>query len=278
MKTYDKNIDYFNKLEPDFGKTEEQLWADIEQRTNSAPLSKRIRITRIRYSVAAAILLLIGLAVFMRFYTQNIATISGEHLSHTLPDGSVIELNAVTSISYHPYWWPFERNLDFSGEAFFKVNKGEEFTVISNEGQTTILGTSFNIFARETDYRVYCKSGRIKVASTRYDIEYELTAGELAVIDNPNKAGRKIKTEDKTHLSWTKGSMSFTDASLERVFEEIERQYNIEIESSKDIDELIFGAYFDKPENPEEVLDLICIQFNLEYKKTEENKYRFYMK
>ncbi len=273
MKKYDKNIDFFNNLEPDLKKTEQDLWKNIEKKTSKKTKTTIIRTNWFKYSVAAFIVVLIGITLFMRFYTENIFTQKGEHLSHTLPDSSVIELNAQTSIKYNPYWWRFNRELQFSGEAFFNVQKGEKFTVISNEGETTVLGTSFNIFARNTDYRVYCKTGKVKVTSTKHNIKYEITEGELAVIDNINKSGKKTTANEKDYLSWTKNKFSFTDTPLREVFDEIERQYNIKIKTSKSIDTLKFGAYFDKPQKTEQVLDIICIQYNLKFEKSKKNKY-----
>jgi len=62
----------------------------------------------------------------MRFYTQTITVPKGHHLVAQLPDGSTVDLNADTKLSYHPYWWRFARTVNFEGEGFFKVKKGKK--------------------------------------------------------------------------------------------------------------------------------------------------------
>lgn len=281
METYDKHIDFYKNLEPDLKKTEHDLWAKIEEETKHKSQIKIGWFNTLKYSFAATILLLLGITLVMRYYNRSVTTNKGEHIAHTLPDGSLIKLNAETSVAYHPYWWRFKREIHFVGEAFFEVENltgrkeaGKQFSVISSEGRTTVLGTSFNIFARNSDYLVYCKTGKVNVSSTKHDIEFEITAGEIAFIDNENKEGRKKEGRKRDYLSWTDNNLSFTDVSLRKVFDEIERQYDIEIESTVSIDALIFGAFFNKPQTPEQVLDLICIQFDLTFEKIKTREYK----
>ncbi|MEA3443448.1 MAG: FecR domain-containing protein [Bacteroidota bacterium] len=274
MDNYDKNINPFEKLEPDFLKSEKELWDKIEQETSNKTKIKKINLSWVKYVAAASVVLLISITLFMRFYTQTINTSKGEHLTQTLPDGSGIELNAETSVTYNPYWWRFKRELNFSGEAFFEVAKGKRFTVVSEQGTTTVLGTSFNVYARNAEYNVYCKTGKVKVASTKFDVKFKITKGELAVIDNQNKAGQKSVANENELLAWTQNKFNFTDAPLNKVFQEIERQYDIEIELQNNIDTLKFGGYFDIPDKPEQVIGLICVQFNLKLEKINSKTYK----
>jgi len=71
---------------------------------------------------------------------------------------------------------------------------------------------------------------------------------------------------------------SFTDASLAHVFQEIERQYNIEIEYDEELSQLKYGAYFKHPQHADLALDLVCIQFQLNFEETYSGHYRVFRK
>lgn len=273
MENYDKNIDSFNQLKPDFELSNNDLWAKIEGKTIAKSEPKTYKLNRTTLTMAASIIILLSIGLLMRFYTVDIQSLKGEQFSYELPDGSIIQLNAATSLSYHPYWWNFDRSIEFSGEAFFKVEKGKSFTVISEEAQTTVLGTSFNIFARENKYEVFCKTGKVRVESNKYDIKYLIRPGELAIIDNSKKSGSKRAIDERDFLAWTQNKFSFTDAPLSQVFAEYERQYNVDIQFDPKIAALKFGAYFEKPSNAEQALDLIAMQFHLTFEKTGNGKY-----
>ncbi len=268
MENNNNNINFYENHKPDFKKSEDDLWSEIESKISDEPKAKNPIINWYKYSAAASILLIVGFALSMRFYTINVVSNKGQHLTHILPDGSTIELNAETSLSYNPYWWRFNRELSFAGEGFFNVAKGKQFSVISDEGITTVLGTSFNIFARNLEYKVFCKTGKVKVKSSINDVEYKITANQIAIIDNLNKSGEMSEANANNVLSWKYNKFSFINEPLINVFEEIERQYNIEIEVPENIKTLKFGASFDKPKDIVQALNLVCIQFDLTFEKS----------
>ncbi|NPD47175.1 FecR family protein [Methanococcoides sp. SA1] len=276
MIEYDKNIDSFKNLENDFATSDDALWAKIDEKTILKKESKTIKLGWKSYGIAASIAILVGMTMFLKLYSIDIIASKGQHISHELPDGSMVQLNAASSIHYKPYWWNMEREVELSGEAFFEVEKGESFTVISEEGKTTVLGTSFNIFARDSEYQVYCKSGKVEVASNKYDIHYRIIAGELALIDNLAKSGMKKQMNARDYTSWIDHKFSFTNEPLTKVFQELERQYNIHIDYSEDLSALKYGAYFERPQHPDLALDLICIQFQLNFEETANGYYKVF--
>lgn len=275
MEEYDKNIDFFKNLETDFNQSNDELWDKIEQRIEQKNKIKTLNLSWLKYAVAASIILLVSVGAFMRFYTETVVSVAGEQISHSLPDGSKVELNAETEISYNPYWWSFKREIKLSGEAFFEVEKGKKFTVLSQEATTEVLGTSFNIYARHTDYHVFCKTGKVKVSSTKNDNHFLITANELAVIDNKSGKSKKIEANENDFLAWKSNMLNFKDEPLSKVFAELSRQYGIKITAeNKQILSQKFSGYFAKPQKPEQTLEIICIQFNLEFEKISEKKYK----
>ena len=67
----------------------------------------------------------------------------------------------------------------------------------------------------------------------------------------------------------------FTSTPIHRVFEEIEKQYGIEIEVSEELSHLYSGKFsMDVP--LENVLTLLCRPFNLRYDRITDKKYIVY--
>ena len=279
MKNDEKHIDFYKNLESPFNQSEDELWDKIAKRTIEKSKTKTLSLQWINYVAAAVILLFVGTGFFMKFYTQTIISKSGEHLSHILPDNSRIELNAQSSISYQPYWWKFDRKISLSGEAFFEVETGSNFKVISENGITEVLGTSFNIYTRNSDYKVFCKTGKIRVSSTKTDVKFIIEPNQLALIDNIGKKGKVTKASSKDFVSWKENKFNFVNEPIQNVFEELERQYNVQlIFNLKTNENSTFTAYFEKSDNIEQSLDLICNTFNFTFIKTGKNKYKVLQK
>lgn len=275
-----KEEDLLKNLKPSYIQSKEDVWEDLSQLLEAPFIaksqSKLINMMWFRAAVAVFILLL-STGIFLRTYSVTIKTGKGEHLSHQLPDGSVVELNAESSISYNPYWWWFSREMDFEGEAFFQVENGISFTVNSNNGKTEVLGTSFNIYSRNQNYRVFCKTGKVRVSDADNKIEMIIEPGEMAeIIANKGKI-EEINAENI--LAWKNNMFNFIAEPLPFVLEEIERQYNVRLETEiPNLSELFYSGYFTKSETLDSTLYLICHTFGLTFAKQNENNYKVFQK
>jgi ferric-dicitrate binding protein FerR (iron transport regulator) len=266
--------DFFRKLEVTYEKSREEAWDSIALRMAEKPAGKIVafRSRRLIYVAAAVIILMAGMVSLLRFYTTTVYCPSGQHLSYNLPDGSTTELNAETKLSYKPFWWRLSRELTLEGEAFFEVEKGKKFTVISKIGQTEVLGTSFNIYSRDNEYKVTCLTGKVKVisfASAEAVLSPEQTAqinsqGEIAI-------SREVKASD-SH-AWINDMFSFKSRPLALVLHEISRQYDVSITLKAPVDYLYTG-YFSKNRSLEETLTLVCTPFGLTFAKISEKEFK----
>ena len=264
--------DFLNKVEVGHNKTKEDVWNQLAMDVNDKPIVNRRLPMRSVYSIVATLLVLFSAFAFMKFYTLTIHSAKGEHIVYSLPDGSKVSLNAESTIKYQPYWWRFSRQIDFEGEAFFEVEKGNVFEVGSSAGKTSVLGTSFNIYSRNGAYNVDCMTGKVKVVSPE-KVEVVLTPSYSASIQTNgqiyvSKFSEKIKSSE-----WINNMFSFTSVPLVEVLNEVERQFNIEIETNISM-ELIYTGHFSANRNIEETLDLLCKPFGLEFEKISEQKYR----
>ena len=280
MENSDQPVDFYKNLESPLKQSEEELWDRIAARTvdRQEPKSaKLVRMANVWRVAAACLLLAAGLGVFLRFYTESVVSPNGKHISQLLPDGSRVEMNAATVLSYKPYWWAFSREVELKGEAYFEVAKGKRFQVKSVQGITQVLGTSFNIFARGHAYRVFCKTGKVKVLSTQSSVELTLDPGQLAVVDNQNKKGKIKSASASETMGWKTNKFTFTSEPLRQVLQEVERQYNVKIHLALDkSSHKLYSGYFNRSDAVEDVLKVICLSFELQYKEVRTDEYIIY--
>jgi transmembrane sensor len=264
---------FFEKAEIPYSRSKEDVWEMLEKSIESKTSKKTIFISqRVIFAVAASVLLVAGVFSFLRFFTQKISSPAGQHYTVNLPDGSTVELNAGSTVAYHPYWYANSRDLQLEGEAFFEVEKGKQFSVESTLGKTIVLGTSFNIYSREDAYGVSCVSGTVKVVSDSNE-EAILSPGLHAEIGKSGDIIVSKTQESSTNLEWRNNMFKFTAAKLSEVIAEIERQYNVVIYTDS-LPDLYYTGYFSKDKNIDEVLILVGKPFGIKFVKTSKNHYR----
>ncbi len=269
----------FSNAEIPWKKSKSEVWNDLEElitKEDRPPVHiGHLHPNRQWLALAASLVLLIAVSSFMRLYTVKTFCPEGVHTSVQLPDGSDVELNASTHLSYHPYWWFISREVKLEGEAFFHVEKGGKFKVHSSLATTEVLGTTFNVYARGEEYVVSCHTGSVRLSESKTG---------SAVILSPNERGqmeteggfRVTKLEEAlSSPGWTDNLIMFSSAPLRLVFEEIERQFGIVIETPEGMQQVYSGNFsLDQP--VENILSLLCLPFDLEYERQTGNKYLVY--
>lgn len=232
--TYMKIAEASNTMKaPDYDVA--QAWNTFQDRGKAVASDVKVvplRPYRQFLRIAAAIaVLLVGSYIYLNSLNEVVQTAVAERTEVLLPDNSEVSLNAASEIAYSAKKWNENRALQLEGEAFFKVAKGKKFTVTTEAGSVAVLGTQFNVEYRKGFFEVTCYEGLVAV--THEGNSYELAAGNsFLVIDGT------IRTTDKpTSLqpSWVNNESSFKSIPLSYVFDELERQYNINV-TTKNID------------------------------------------
>ena len=217
----------------------DRISSSIEEEVKPVPKTRRINYL-VPLSIAASLTLLI---VF--FWPSadlgSFSTDFAENKNIALPDNSHITINAESSIAYDSKTYSSERIIELEGEAFFEVEKGERFVVQTSQGNVEVLGTSFNVYSRDGKFEVICETGKVKVSSSVSDESVILNPGESSRLVD----GKLLYEKDRMSASWRNGTFSFTDNSLERVSEEIERQYNVDIQLDKELSEIRYSGFFE---------------------------------
>lgn len=223
--------------------------------------------------VAAALVFLLGSTFY--FMSRKETTLEAgytQHIETQLPDASEVMLNAGSEITYNKKDWDGHRRVNLQGEAFFKVAKGKTFTVETEAGEVTVLGTQFNVLQRGGFFVVSCYEGLVRVDHAGRSVE--LPAGTSFRLVN----GRISQTEipAASAPSWTRNESSFRSMPLAFVLQEFERQYAIEVEAADlDLDELYTGTFSNT--NMNLALQSISAPLELTY-EVHGNKVLFYAK
>jgi ferric-dicitrate binding protein FerR (iron transport regulator) len=265
----DKQLtDFFKSHKPDFKKSKQAEWEQL-QTSISRDIVKPFY-TKPIFRYAAILIILMSISILARYYSKDIYCRNGEHITAILPDSSIIIINADTKVSYYPIWWYIARNIKLEGEAYFEVKKGSKFSVISDNGTTSVLGTSFNIFARRHYYNVSCRTGKVKI-ETNSKI-FTITKGQK--ISNNLLDGKSEESNIPINniSPWKNNRLIFTSAPLEYVFDEIERQYNINIDY-KGKQRRSFSGSLSLKDNQDKNIEIICRPFFLEKQKIKSNRY-----
>lgn len=177
------------------------------------------------WSAAVAAALVLVLWVIWPSSAQEIYADAGTPISTSnLKDGSVLQLNASSSFKFSV---ADQRLGELSGEGFFEVQKSEvPFVVATELGTVTVLGTSFNVYAREGRFEVACVTGRVRVSFSGSDELIELTPQETA-LRQPDGSISKVATDKESTLDWLNGSSVFRSRPLREIIAELERQFNL---------------------------------------------------
>ena len=216
-----------------------------------------------------AAVLVLGVAVFY-FLSRDeytvVNTMAAEKESIELPDASNVVLNAQSEIRYKEENWEDNRVIELKGEAFFDVESGGDFKVVTSSGIISVLGTEFNIKERNDLFEVHCFEGRVEVQTD--SLREILELGELLRI---SKGQLEMSKHSLSEPGWTNFISSFERVPVAEVIAEIERQYDLEIElKGVDPNSLFTGAFVH--DNLENALKSVTEPMELEY-RIETDKY-----
>ncbi len=190
----------------------------------------------------------------------SVATSTGEQQELKLPDGSQVTLNAQSKLEYSTATWDGDRRVELAGEAFFKAKKGKRFTVQTQQGKVEVVGTQFNVFARDRELEVKCTEGKVQVTNPAGTERILLATGEqITVLE-----GRMQQRQGLTHYpNWFKGESSFRSAPLAKVFGEMERQFGVVVMVDSVVGRTFSGKFVHQ--DLEKALRMVCGPMGLEW-------------
>ncbi len=224
---------------------------------------------------------------------NEIFTASGSRTHLTLPDGTLVWLNAGSRINYAKNFGAGGREVRLTGEAFFDVapNASKPFVIHTARIDIRVLGTRFNIKSYPTDKTTEATliRGSIEISiNNKSRDKIILKPNEKLVVSNEDSISlaqvyRQKIVRGPTPLigiakptyerssgaiietSWVDNKLIFQDERFADVAKQMERWYGVSIRfDSEDQQELRFTGTFEK-ETVQQALDALKLTAAFNY-------------
>ena len=193
-----------------------------------------------------------------------------------LQDGSEVELQPASAVSYYQPFADTSRAISLRGVAMFKVakEKTRPFMVFADDFTTTVLGTEFEINTLlNNSITVKLLSGKVVIKTIKQNInpmaDVYLAPGQKFVYNFSTKtetvigaSGMDITRPGAKRAE--KGALSFTSLPLNIVFQDLESELGIVIMyDTKAMSEKTFTGRFTKSEGTDKILKEIVEKMGL---------------
>jgi ferric-dicitrate binding protein FerR (iron transport regulator) len=236
----------------------------------------------LRVAAAIAILAIGSWAFWLTTLNKTLdagqfATNAGQIEQITMKDGSVITLNANSSVEYKVT--EKSREIKLQGMAHFEVakNPNAPFVIESNNNKVTVLGTGFDVqsYAGQP-LQVTVNHGKVKVEKLTNTTTLEsiiLTKG-MRVRENlnrnnlVNKQSNIFTLDSNVNLDavkWESGNLVFTNAPITDVINAIETRYGKKLQASNQTSDLQFTGVFKNTDEFSTVVNTVEIALGLQF-------------
>lgn len=197
----------------------------------------------------------------------------------TLPDGSIVWLNAASSITFPTKFDGNERKVKLTGEAYFEVAKvlttqragnnktgNVSFVVETGQQQVKVLGTHFNIssYPDESGIRTTLIEGSVQVSTTKNAADRSnnqhhsviLNPGEQAELNKGTIQVNVVNTDNI--VAWKDGKFSFKNEPLQSIMRKVARWYDVEVEfENEQLMQKAFSGKVSRYDKASEVLKIL---------------------
>lgn len=227
---------------------DDQEKSDIKQgiynqiQLNKRSIKDRIVIRpRMLMTVAAIITLLVfsisitssdGSFKYFLFGSEQVIAGTGEVKQVKLSDGSLVTLNANSSIRFKKVFSGNTRDVTLEGEAYFQVSpdKKKPFLIHSDELITKVVGTSFNIAAyrKLKDIKVTVATGSVQVNQGNRLVAL-LSPGTQVIFNKQSNNSQYKKVNQADYTSWRNGELIFKQATFQEIAVTLKQVYDYDL-------------------------------------------------
>lgn len=193
----------------------------------------------------------------------------------SLPDGSVVWLNASSSLCYNNQFGVSNRDLSLQGEGYFEISKNPQLPLMVTSGnvKVKVLGTKFNVqnYQDDDEIRVALQEGSIDFSDSRYEKSILMKPNQLIICNK--KTGvltlKDINTEYTN--SWIHDDVFFNEEKLGTIAKVLERAFDVSIHfENEGLKNLIFyGDLKIEADNIIQIMDIMSAtnKFNYRYNR-----------
>lgn len=286
----------FNMPEMDEEEAEARIYQKISRRIFSEQLDHEQSVAKekniklhifSKLSIAVSILLILGSGLYIANNNLGInrknyinaesanqtviQTKNGEKKHVALPDGTVIQLNSNTRLSYLSDEFNRKKRevILEEGEVFFDVARNEKKPFIIHSGgiATTVRGTSFNIkaYAMLENIVISVHTGIVDVATEKKTLE-RLTVNQQIIINKASEQFRSSKIDWHDAVGWIDNRLVLYDTGIDELKLSLEQQFNINIQIKENaLKGVRFTASFEADANLKDVMEVLHALYGIDY-------------
>jgi transmembrane sensor len=157
---------------------------------------------------------------------RTVSTGAGQMTTMTLPDGSVVTMDADTQLRMRESGGRLQVTMD-RGHAFFRVVKGaaQPFSLIAGGKKVTATGTAFDVDLANDCFELVLVEGKVKVADAsfiRRPQTAELTAGSRLLVATEGRWAVTRANVDR-ETGWLRGWRTYDRAPMGQIAADLNR-------------------------------------------------------
>jgi ferric-dicitrate binding protein FerR (iron transport regulator) len=202
---------------------------------------------------------------------NTLSTPRGGQYQLTLADGTVVWLNAASSITYPTTFTGSRRDVAITGEAYFEVKykASQPFRVTVGKDTIEDLGTHFNInaYSDEPALTTTLLEGRVRVDAPGSSVILEPGQRAISIPAGSLIVNSYVDLEEA--IAWKNGMFQFNRADIQTVMRQIARWYNVEVRFEGAVSDDRFWGKLPRDANVSQVLHVLQkeqIHFRIEGK------------
>lgn len=206
---------------------------------------------------------------------EEFSTPAGQRARMTLYDGTVVWLNASSSLRYPNRFSDKVRRVELDGEAYFDVKHNEKvpFVVSTERMNIRVLGTKFNVFAYKgkADFTTTLVEGSVRVTDKK-NVSRMVILKPSETVELRGTKLVKTKYKNENLLLWRSGIYAFDDVAFSEMVKKLELYYDVTIHVNNE--KLIknkFTAKFRQRDGIESVLRTLQKAYPFSFVKDEDN-------
>lgn len=186
----------------------------------------------------------------------------GGEYSLILSDGTIVYLNAMSSLRYPVNFVGDIREVELTGEAYFQVKKdpAKPFIVKTKDLRVQVLGTEFNVSA-------YPEDKTVKTTLVEGSVRVNTGLESEPVVLKPSQQAKFCKSSGKMSvkevdvsmfIAWKNGMFDIRDWHLEDIMTYLARWYDIDVfYQNEELKKMKFGCYITRYSEIQPILELL---------------------
>ena len=187
--------------------------------------------------------------------TNTLYVPAGQRACITLQDGTIVWLNAQSTLIYPSHFYGKERIVSITGEAFFEVSKDKEkpFIVTAQDAKIRVLGTKFNVYSYPDTKQIKTSliEGAVQVFYKSKQVI--LRPNEESIAQDGKLTVGNIKNPDM--LLWRNGIYSFNNERLVEIVRKLELYYDVTINiANPKLQDICYTCKFRQRDRIEKIL------------------------